>query len=423
MNTTNSRIAAANPELLAVARNLGKSYPKVFRPRDRLRALGKLLLGAGEIDSVPVLREVNLEVVRGESLGLIGENGAGKSTLLKLLTGVLTPTTGSVEVHGRVGALLELGAGFHPEYTGRDNIAMSAALYGLEPDELRDKLPEIIAFADIGRYIDEPVKHYSSGMVVRLGFAIVAALKPDLLITDEVLAVGDESFQKKCVRWTEDYLAGGGTLILVSHSMYHIQKLCRHALWLRAGEVAAAGDVFDVTQAYLAYHERKSVGVPDRATIATQGVEFHLAEFAVNGVNQEVPQLLNQGETLRLTARVRSRDGRAPTVAFGIARADGTAVYGVSSEMDGIVPYHEGDGLWVAEIVFDDLALLPGSYTVKAHPMDTEGVRLFDTIERSVVVRGNTREFGLVRLHHRWSGASSANARHNAADLIASSSA
>ncbi len=390
---------------LVVARDLGKAYPKVFRPRDRLRALGKLLLDAGEIESVPVLRDVNLEVVRGESLGLIGENGAGKSTLLKLLTGVLTPTTGSVEVRGRVGALLELGAGFHPEYTGRDNIAMSAALYGLGADELRACLPEIVAFADIGRYIDEPVKHYSSGMVVRLGFAIVAALKPDLLITDEVLAVGDESFQKKCVRWIENYLADGGTLILVSHSMYHIQKLCRHALWLRQGEVAAVGDVFDVTQAYLAYHERKTVGTPDRSVIAAQGIEFQLTQFAVNGSEQDAPTVLNRGDALRLTARVRSRDGRTPVIAFGIMRADGTAVYGVSSEMDGVVPRRESAEIWVAEIVFDDLALLPGTYTIKAHPMDTEGVRLFDTLERGIVVRGNTREFGLIRLPHRWNDA------------------
>lgn len=423
MNVANTSTApVVDDSLLAVARDLGKSYPKVFRPRDRLRALGKLLVGIDNIDSVPVLSGVNLEVVRGESLGLIGENGAGKSTLLKLLTGVLTPTTGSVEVRGRVGALLELGAGFHPEYTGRDNISMSAALYGLGADELREKLPEIIAFADIGRYIDEPVKHYSSGMVVRLGFAIVAALRPDLLITDEVLAVGDESFQKKCVRWMEDYLADGGTLILVSHSMYHIQKLCRHALWLRQGEVAAAGDVFDVTQAYLAYHERKLAGTPDRGAIAAQGIEFHLVGFDVNGVDQETPVFLNQGDTLRLRARVRSRDGRVPTVAFGITRADGTAVYGVSSEMDGLAPYLDSADTFVGEIVFDDLALLPGAYTIKAHPMDTEGVRLFDTLERGIVVRGSTREFGLVRLHHRWGEASERLLRQNTAASASSDS-
>jgi lipopolysaccharide transport system ATP-binding protein len=209
--------------VLAETRNLSKSYPLVFRSRDRLRALWQLLVGRGHAQAVTVLKDVNICVRRGESLGLIGENGAGKSTLLKLLTGVLTPSTGSVKVNARVGALLELGAGFHPEYSGRDNIALAAALYGLDAAETQAKLPQIIAFADIGRYIDEPVKHYSSGMVVRLGVAIVAALKPDLLITDEVLAVGDEAFQKKCVRWIEDYLGDGGTLILVSHSMYHVQ--------------------------------------------------------------------------------------------------------------------------------------------------------------------------------------------------------
>ncbi len=403
MNVTAAETAAHGGEVLVRASGLGKSYPRVFRPRDRLRALGKLLVGRGDVDSVPVLRDVNLKVRRGESLGLIGENGAGKSTLLKLLTSVLTPSIGSVEVHGRVGALLELGAGFHPEYSGRDNITMSAALYGLVGEELNEKLPQIIAFADIGRYIEEPVKHYSSGMVVRLGFAIVAALRPDLLITDEVLAVGDESFQKKCVRWMEDYLDGGGTLILVSHSMYHIQKLCRQACWLREGAIAASGDVFDVTQAYLAYHERKlAAPSPLRQSVVAQGLEFYLLELSLNGVNSESPVFVDRGGSLRACVRVHSRDGRAPVIAIGIVRADGTAVYGVSSEMDGVVPVEEGENVYIAEIEFNDIALLPGAYTLKAHPLDSEGVRLFDTIERGIVVRGNSREVGLVRLSHRW---------------------
>jgi lipopolysaccharide transport system ATP-binding protein len=390
-------------EILVAARGLGKSYPQVFRPRDRLRALGRLLIGARDVDAIAVLRDVDLDVQRGESLGLIGENGAGKSTLLKLLTGVLTPSSGSVTTHGSVGALLELGAGFHPEYSGRDNIAMSAALYGLTASDLRERLDAIIEFADIGRYIDEPVKHYSSGMVVRLGFAIVAALKPDLLITDEVLAVGDESFQKKCVRWMEDYLGGGGTLILVSHSMYHIQKLCRHACWLKQGAIAAYGDVFDVTQAYLAYHERKMVApTPGRDTVISRGLEFHLVDLTLNDLAQDTPLLLDQGARLRVRARVHSRDGRVPVIIFGIARADGTPVYGVSTEMDGVAPWAESANCYVAELEFSELSLLPGSYNVKAHPLDSEGVRLFDTIEHPLTVRGQSREFGVVRLAHTW---------------------
>jgi ABC-type polysaccharide/polyol phosphate transport system ATPase subunit len=387
---------------LVEARGLGKAYPKVHRNADRLRALARLLFGANSGERHEVLRDVTLNVAPGESLGLIGENGAGKSTLLKLITGVLTPSSGSVQVNGRIGALLELGAGFHPEYSGRDNIAMAAALYGLSGADLRARTPEIIAFADIGDYIDEPVKHYSSGMVVRLGFAVIASLKPDLLVTDEVLAVGDESFQKKCVRWIEDYLGGGGTLILVSHSMYHVQKLCRHACWLRDGKVEQYGDVFDVTQAYLAYHERKSAPVPERAEIARAGYEFSVLGVALNGVDAETPLPLEFGATLRVAMRIRSRDGRVPSVALGIVRADGTPVYGVGSDMDGVALEAAGAGEYVGEVEFPDLALLPGSYAVRVHPLDPEGVRLFDTLERALVVRGASREFGLVRLGHRW---------------------
>ena len=389
--------------ILVRTSGLGKSYPKAFRNSDRLRALWRLLFTGREADGIAVLSDVTLEVRRGESLGLIGANGAGKSTLLKLITGVLTPTTGSVAVHGEIGALLELGAGFHPEHTGRENILMSAALHGLSGAQLRAKLPQIIEFADIGRYIDEPVKHYSSGMVVRLGFAVVAVLKPDLLITDEVLAVGDEAFQKKCIAWMQDYLDGGGTLILVSHSMYHIQKLCRHACWLRDGRVEMSGDVFDVTQAYLAFQERKSAAdsATDHARI--HDTEFSVLDMRVNGREGELPVSIRDGEALRVHARVHSRDGRTPVVGVGIARADGTPVYGVGSDMDGFEPKRGPDGDFTCEVACDGHGLLPGSYSIRVHPMDPEGVRIFDTMDRSITVRGNSREFGLVRLPHRWS--------------------
>ncbi len=392
-------------ELLISATGVGKSYPRSYRSADRFRALGRLLLGRTDTDVHRVLHDVSIDVLRGESVGIIGENGAGKSTLLKLLTGVLTPTRGRVVVNGSIGALLELGAGFHLEYSGRDNIAMTAALRGLSGAELQAKLPEIIAFADIGDYIDEPVKHYSSGMVVRLGFAVIAALKPDVLITDEVLAVGDESFQKKCVRWMEQYLADGGTLLLVSHSMYHIQKLCRRALWLRDGEVAAFGDVFDVTQAYLAWHERKSDDGATRQS-GKRDLEFSVGPIELNGVAGEAPVVIESGARLQVRAPIGSRDGRVPVAMIGVVRADGTPVYGVSTEMDRVGLLAGAELGFVADIEFDALSLLPGSYTIRVHALDAEGVRLFDTEERGLTVRGESREFGLVRLAHRWHGAS-----------------
>ncbi len=394
-----------NDGVLVKTEGLGKSYPLVFRPRDRFHALRHLLSGRGEIASVPVLQDVSVSVRRGESLGLIGENGAGKSTLLKLLTGVLTPTEGKVQVNGRVGALLELGAGFHPEYTGRDNIALSAALYGLDAAETRARLPEIIEFADIGRYIDEPVKHYSSGMIVRLGFSVIAALKPDLLITDEILAVGDESFQKKCVRWIESYLESGGTLILVSHSMYHVQKLCHQACWIKQGKVEVSGEVFAVTQAYLAYQESKSARetqAEQRADVQGQNLEFYLLDLALNGNRDDVATVVEYGQDLDVHVRIHSREGRAPIVVFGIVRADGTPIYGIGSDMDEVEAVRESENVYTMHIRFENMSLLPGAYVIKAHPLDTEGVRLFDTIERGLTVRGQSREFGLVRLPHSW---------------------
>jgi lipopolysaccharide transport system ATP-binding protein len=390
-------------DLLVELAGVGKRYPRVARPRDRLRALGQLLLRRELADPVSVLEDVNFQVRRGESIGIIGENGAGKSTLLKVLTGVLGPSTGTVKLQGSYAALLELGAGFHPEYSGRENLEMAGALMGFAPGELKRKLPEILAFADIGRYIDEPIKHYSSGMIVRLGFALVAARRPDLLITDEVLAVGDEAFQRKCVSWLEQFLAQGGTLMLVSHSMYHVQKLCRHALWLHQGRVMAYGDVYDVSQQYLAFEERRIAQQSGRTVATTaQGLEFAVVGVALNGVDSETPKTLEPGAGMEVGIRIASRDGRIPQLALGITRIDGTPVYGTSSEIAKARPQRSDANHFEYRLRFAALPLLPGGYLVRAHAMDPEALRLFDTVERPFIVRGATREFGLVRLEHEW---------------------
>ena len=389
-------------DVLVRLQGVGKRYPLVHRNSDRLRAMLRVLTGRRGIADVPVLQGVDLVVRRGESLGIIGENGAGKSTLLKVLTGVLNASEGSVAVKGSVAALLELGAGFHPEYTGRENIGTAAALMGMSPEEIRAKTAEIIEYADIGRYIDEPIKHYSTGMVVRLGFAVVAARRPDLLITDEVLAVGDESFQKKCVRWIEDYLAGGGTLLLVSHSMYHVQKLCRHALWLQSGRVQGYGDVYDVTQDYLAYHERKTAAEADPERKPTSADGYRIEHVALNGRDGLTPLMLGAQSPLSVDIEVYSGDDREPHLAVGLLRADGTAVYGTTTDIDGAHAVREGTGRYRFRLHFDALILLPGQYTLKLHALDPEGLRLFDTEVRELIIRGESRELGIVRLAHHW---------------------
>lgn len=388
---------------LLTIRGLGKGYPAVADPKARLAGLGRALLGL-PIPRIPVLSGVDFEVRPGESLGIIGENGAGKSTLLKLISGVLQPSEGQISRSGSIGALLELGAGFDSDLTGGDNIALAASLMGLSPIDIAERREAIIEFADIGRYIDEPVKHYSSGMTVRLGFAVVAACRPDLLITDEVLAVGDESFQKKCVRWIEEYLESGGTLLLVSHSMYHVQKLCRHALWLKEGRVAAYGDVFDVTQDYLAYHERKQADSPREVDPEYSGGEYRISRVVVNDQVENIQVLLKPEQSLRVETDIYSPDGRPPVFGFGVVRADGTAVYGSTSEIDGVVPARRlDDSHWRFELLLEATELLPGGYALRLHALEPEGIRLHDTVERGFSLRGQSREFGHVRLKHRWS--------------------
>jgi lipopolysaccharide transport system ATP-binding protein len=392
-------------EPLVSLRAVGKDYPVFSGSGGRLATIASLLLGRGDAHRFRALGEIDLAVHRGESVGLVGENGAGKSTLLKIIAGVVKPTRGDVRVDGRVSALLELGAGFHPEYTGRENISLATALMGLDRRDVEGAMGRIEAFADIGPHIDRPLKTYSSGMVVRLGFAVMTVLKPDLLITDEVLAVGDESFQKKCVTWMENYLADGGTLLLCSHSMYHIQKLCRKALWIHEGEGRLYGEANEVTREYLAYHEEKSRRERELASVdaAKPASDVYAVRdlWLEDGLGKAV-SAVQMGAELRLAGRVYSPDGRAPTVAVGLTRADGTPVYGVTSEIDGFRPNAIGAGMFGFAFVLPQVALLPGRYQLRAHAMDPEGIRLFDTVVRTLDVTGSSRELGLCRMEHRW---------------------
>lgn len=390
-------------DLLVHARSLGKSYPLVSRRDARLRALMRLLAGRRPEQMHHALAPIDLDIERGQSTAIVGENGAGKSTLLKLITGVLTPNTGSIQVNGTVGALLELGAGFHPEYSGSENLRMAAALAGLSASERRQRMGQIIDFADIGTYIDEPIKHYSTGMVVRLGFAIVAAIKPDLLITDEVLAVGDESFQKKCVHWIESYLQQGGTLLLVSHSMYHVQKLCQTAIWLESGRVQLRGGAHEVAQAYLAHHERKSRVRSESSIAALADQPFAVDRWSID--DHELPErlVLESGQAkMRVEVDLRADEGQQPALMFGLAKASGQALYGVSSEMDSAAPLRVSKACYRYVFELDLSSLLPGEYVLKLHPMDGQGLRLFEAVEVILLIRGSSLELGAVRLPHRW---------------------
>lgn len=381
---------------------VGKQYPLTNHVGGRLGTLFSLMRNQPPQRVFSALADVSFDVWRGQSLGLIGENGAGKSTLLKIIAGVVRPTTGTLSINGRIGALLELGAGFHPEYSGRENVFLSAALMGMSRKETAERLDEILAFADIGAHIEQPIKHYSSGMVVRLGFAIASTMRPDILITDEVLAVGDESFQKKCVAWIENYLSDGGTLLLCSHSMFHIQKLCHSAAWINHGKMQMLGTAADVAREYLAYHEDKDRITRRQQPKATASGVYQIRSMELNGRAGEENVRIAMGEALQIRGTVFSPDERAPSVALGIVRADGTPVYGLVSDMDGFALTPAGDNLYGYTLSLPRVPLLPGRYHVRAHAMDPEGMRLFDQLEQRFDVTGQTREMGVCQLEHEW---------------------
>lgn len=394
-------------QVLVEARHLGKCYRLYRRHLDHLKEV--LFFRRKRLSQdFWALRDVSLQIRRGEAWGVIGENGAGKSTFLKLLCGVTLPSQGYLSVYGRIGALLELGVGFHPEYTGRENLYLSGALMGLRREELQERLPAILDFADIGDFIDRPLKTYSTGMTVRLAFSLATSVEPDILVTDEVLAVGDEAFQKKCVRWMEGFLGGGGTLLLCSHNSYHVRKLCSRALWLQHGRMKAVGESHRVVQEYLEYLEGKGRAkdgeTPERKELALATGENRVREVNVSNAEGGETGEFTLGEPLRVQVLVEAGVGeeRPPVVHIGLVRADGIPVYGVSTDMDGVVPRRVGERLYTVRYEVPELDLLPGKYTVRIHSLDGAGLRLFDTTEREILVRGATREIGICRLPHRW---------------------
>jgi lipopolysaccharide transport system ATP-binding protein len=226
---------------------LNKEFRIYERPQDRLT---ELFTRKPRHQIYHVLKDISFAVADGKSFGIIGNNGAGKSTLLKLLVGTLQPTSGSIDVNGQVAALLELGAGFHPEFTGRRNIYLNAALLGVSDDNIVELENEIIAFSGLGDFIDRPVKTYSSGMYVRLAFSIATMVRPDILVIDEALSVGDMAFQKKCVQRMNQFRAEQKTMVFCSHSMFHVQELCDSAIWLHEGKIREIGDSDKVVADY-----------------------------------------------------------------------------------------------------------------------------------------------------------------------------
>jgi ABC-type polysaccharide/polyol phosphate transport system ATPase subunit len=390
--------------------NLSKCYQIYDQPRDRLKQslLPRLrrLIGLHPhhyYREFWALRDVSIAVGRGETVGIIGRNGSGKSTLLQMICGTLTPTGGRVETSGRVAALLELGAGFNPEFTGRENIYMNAAILGLRKSEIDSKYAQITAFADIGDFVEQPVKTYSSGMYVRLAFAVAIHVDPEILIIDEALAVGDIQFQMKCIARMEEIRARGTTILFVSHALEQVKRFCASAIWLENGVIRLAGEANYVTDQYrdtcLAALLPSPSSHDARQSAVQQGTPA-----VVKSVQVSAEQLAPfDALTVRVSYTI---GGQAlPKLLLGVAIRDakGTYIFGPNTHLDQVCIPHS-PGTHVVDYVIPRLPLLTGSYILDVGLFTDGGLVCLDYLGaagRVCVTAGYFSE-GLVYIDHEW---------------------
>lgn len=351
------------------------------------------------------LRGVSFDVYQGETFGLIGENGSGKSTMLKCLTRILRPNRGTVNVQGKVSALLELGAGFHPELSGRENVFLNGAILGLSQKELRRRFDEIVDFSGIQQFIDEPVKNYSSGMYVRLGFSVAINVDPDVLFVDEVLAVGDEAFQRKCNEKFAQLKQAGKTIVLVSHGLYAVQNLCDRVAWFSHGQVMQVGNPREVIESYTGTIHA------DRQLDEAGHNRWGSGEARITGVafvtgSGEPTTTIRSGEpaTLRLEYQMDSPID-SPVFGFSISTLEGFQVTAPSNRDAGCVP-EKLNGSGHVDINFDPVVLLPGSYDLTVSLHDYHSMHAYDVrqnVLRFDVDRGPLGESsGVVSLSPKW---------------------
>ena len=361
-------------DVVIAVRNLSKSFHIYEQPLDRLRQI--FLKKRQLYREFWAVKDVSLDIRRGEVFGIIGRNGSGKSTLLQLICGTLRPTSGTVEVRGRIAALLELGAGFNPEYTGRENVYLNAALFGISRSDMRDRFVDIEQFADIGEFIEQPVKLYSSGMLVRLAFAVAVHCDPDILIVDEALSVGDLAFKNKCMERINSLVRSGVTILFVTHDLGTLQLICNQAMWLDKGVCRMLGDPVQITQRY--FEDTLSAHAPHQDMIAPVQIPQQvtgLGKFTcVRLAKSEPDESIAIGQPLRIDFEVEvAQDVDAAVIGLSVYRSDNDWLIGQTSLDDGVIwPGVAAGGRIAGAVVLDGMLLAPGTYWIAlaAHSQD-----------------------------------------------------
>lgn len=390
---------------------------------------GSLISDLRADETFLALEGVSLSVAKGRTVGIIGPNGSGKSTLLKLVAGITKPTVGTVRVNGRISALIELGAGFHPEISGRENVFINGIMLGLTKREITQKFDEIVKFAELEKFIDAPVKTYSSGMYMRLGFAVAINVDPDVLLIDEVLAVGDQSFTHKCLDKFAEFRRRGKTILLVTHGLGLVERFCDEAVWLNDGRVRATGDPKRVVDAYLIDVEQDEeehiAEVDAKARVVTEGMpadadgnlpdmfeategrwgsrEVEILDVALIGDDGQPAHVFHTGARMAIHVRVRAAEPVSDFVfGIGLFNAEGVCCYGTNTDLEELTSDQMvGEG----DVVFtiDSLDLVAGTYKLDIAVHKRDGYpydyhRLLYTFR----VKSRTNDIGIFRPRHRW---------------------
>jgi lipopolysaccharide transport system ATP-binding protein len=389
---------------------------------DRADSLKELFLrrGQGQAKEFWALRDVSFEIPRGSFFGIIGHNGSGKSTLLRLIAGIHRPTAGTIGVAGRISALLELGSGFHPDLTGRENIYLNGAMLGLNRSEMTRAMDDIIEFSGIGQFVDAPVKVYSSGMSVRLGFAIAVHVQPEILLVDEVLAVGDEEFQRKCFDHIYALRRKGTTIVLVSHDSGTMEVLCDQVAWLDHGELQKVGNPSDVIEGYLSRVNQQEndrlLAEPTSSTVdvdTTDGSrrgsgEVRVVDVTYHNADASPRHSGSSGDPLIIRLHYRAMtEIESPVFGIAIHHENGTHISGTNSKMFGVHQPVLRPGVGHVDVAVDRLVLLPGKYFVTTNVATDDLLHCYDSwdhAKRLIIQPGSSDErFGLVEMGVRWS--------------------
>ncbi|MGC8958962.1 MAG: ABC transporter ATP-binding protein [Chloroflexia bacterium] len=355
------------------------------------------------------LDNISLHIGHGESVGLIGPNGAGKTTILKLLAGITKPSSGTIRTCGRVSSLIELGAGFHPDLTGRENIYLNATILGLPRRQIQRRFDAIVDFSELEHFLDTPVKRYSSGMYCRLGFSVAAFVDPDILLVDEVLAVGDAAFQAKCLKRMSELRAAGTTIIFVTHSLGYLQRLCQRAIFLYRGQVQADGITSEVIRTYMDHPSYR--GNPDRVELdtaygvstAASGPISITAVYFTDRLGNRVEQA-RTGAPLNIhVAYAASEPVTEANVEIWLYGLDGSEYATFATIWDGLGPLNL-QGYGEIRLQFDALCLMPGAYFVNAAISDPNGLRKYDLHwgRHRLIVLSGPISYGLLYQPHYW---------------------